>query len=49
MVDAAIKRWYAESTNPDRLGGTPAVGSRRQDLMIGLSGAKVSPPRRWRG
>ncbi len=38
-----IKRWYAEATNPDRLGGTPASVIDGMDLMIGLSGAKVFP------
>ncbi|HET6509230.1 MAG TPA: NAD-dependent malic enzyme [Baekduia sp.] len=38
-----IKRWYAESTNPDRLGGTPATVIDGIDLLIGLSGAKVFP------
>jgi malate dehydrogenase (oxaloacetate-decarboxylating) len=38
-----MKRWYAESTNPDRLGGTPASVIDGMDLMIGLSGARVFP------
>ncbi|WP_445150016.1 NAD-dependent malic enzyme [Baekduia sp. Peel2402] len=38
-----IKRWYAESTNPERLGGTPASVIDGIDLLIGLSGAKVFP------
>jgi malate dehydrogenase (oxaloacetate-decarboxylating) len=38
-----MKRWYAEATNPDRLGGTPASVIDGMDLMIGLSGAKVFP------
>jgi malate dehydrogenase (oxaloacetate-decarboxylating) len=38
-----IKRWYAEATNPDRLGGTPATVIDGIDLLIGLSGAKVFP------
>ena len=38
-----IKRWYAEATNPDRLGGTPASVIDGMDLMIGLSGARVFP------
>ncbi|HEY4097435.1 MAG TPA: NAD-dependent malic enzyme, partial [Baekduia sp.] len=38
-----IKRWYAEATNPDRLGGTPATVIDGMDLLIGLSGAKVFP------
>ncbi|HEU4975869.1 MAG TPA: NAD-dependent malic enzyme [Baekduia sp.] len=39
----AIKRWYAEATNPDRLSGTPADVIDGMDLLIGLSGAKVFP------
>ncbi|MDX6716384.1 MAG: hypothetical protein QOH30_2942, partial [Baekduia sp.] len=38
-----IKRWYAEASNPDRLGGTPASVIDGMDLLIGLSGAKVFP------
>jgi malate dehydrogenase (oxaloacetate-decarboxylating) len=38
-----IKRWYAEATNPDRLGGTPASVIDGIDLLIGLSGARVFP------
>src|SRR3954462_13717518 len=38
-----VKRWYAEATNPDRLGGTPASVIDGMDLLIGLSGAKVFP------
>jgi len=38
-----IKRWYAEATNPDRLGGTPADVIDGMDLLIGLSGARVFP------
>jgi malate dehydrogenase (oxaloacetate-decarboxylating) len=39
----AIKRWYAEATNPERLAGTPAAGIDGMDLLIGLSGARVFP------
>jgi malate dehydrogenase (oxaloacetate-decarboxylating) len=38
-----IKRWYAEATNPDRLGGAPATVIDGMDLLVGLSGAKVFP------
>src|SRR3954449_4921266 len=38
-----IKRWYAEHSNPERLGGTPATVIDGMDLLIGLSGAKVFP------
>jgi malate dehydrogenase (oxaloacetate-decarboxylating) len=38
-----MKRWYAEATNPDRLGGTPASVIDGMDLLIGLSGARVFP------
>jgi malate dehydrogenase (oxaloacetate-decarboxylating) len=38
-----IKRWYAEMTNPDRRGGTPAEVIDDMDLVIGLSGARVLP------
>jgi malate dehydrogenase (oxaloacetate-decarboxylating) len=38
-----IKRWYAEASNPDRLGGTPASVIDGMDLLVGLSGAKVFP------
>jgi malate dehydrogenase (oxaloacetate-decarboxylating) len=39
----AIKRWYAEATNPDRLVGTPADALPGMDLFIGLSGARIFP------
>src|ERR671931_1700896 len=39
----AIKRWYAEHTNPDRLGGSPADALEGTDLFIGLSGARIFP------
>ncbi len=38
---SAIKRWYAESTNPDCRSGTPAEVIDGEDLLIGLSGARV--------
>src|SRR4051812_27240729 len=39
----AVKRWYAEASNPERLGGTPASVIDGMDLLVGLSGAKVFP------
>ena len=39
----AIKRWFAESTNPDCRAGTPAEVIDGEDLLIGLSGARVMP------
>jgi malate dehydrogenase (oxaloacetate-decarboxylating) len=45
-VDAtmnAVKRWYAESTNPDALTGAPANALEGADLFIGLSGARIFP------
>jgi malate dehydrogenase (oxaloacetate-decarboxylating) len=39
----AIKRWYAEHTNPDRLSGQPAGALEGTDLFIGLSGARIFP------
>ena len=38
-----IKRWFAESTNPDCRAGTPAEVIDGEDLLIGLSGARVMP------
>ncbi len=40
----ATKRWFAEATNPDRRAGTPADVLDGEDLLIGLSGARVLPP-----
>src|SRR4051812_6900022 len=40
----AIKRWYAESSNPDHLSGGPGDVIDGADLFIGLSGARVMPP-----
>jgi malate dehydrogenase (oxaloacetate-decarboxylating) len=37
----AIKRWFAEVTNPDCREGTPADMIEGTDLLIGLSGARV--------
>ena len=39
----AIKRWYAEATNPDALTGAPADALEGADLFIGLSGARIFP------
>jgi malate dehydrogenase (oxaloacetate-decarboxylating) len=39
----AMKRWYAEVSNPEKLSGTPADAIDGMDLFIGLSGAKVFP------
>jgi malate dehydrogenase (oxaloacetate-decarboxylating) len=39
----AIKRWYAEMTNPDRRSGGPADVVDGADLFVGLSGARVMP------
>ena len=40
---SAVKRWFAESTNPDCLAGAPADVIDGADLLIGLSGAKALP------
>jgi malate dehydrogenase (oxaloacetate-decarboxylating) len=37
----AIKRWYAQATNPDALTGAPADALEGADLFIGLSGARI--------
>src|SRR5690242_13150842 len=39
----AIKRWFAEVTNPERRSGGPADVIDGMDLFIGLSGARVMP------
>jgi malate dehydrogenase (oxaloacetate-decarboxylating) len=39
----AVKRWYAEATNRERLSGTPADVIDGTDLLVGLSGARVFP------
>jgi malate dehydrogenase (oxaloacetate-decarboxylating) len=36
-----IKRWYAESSNPDKLSGQPADVIEGADLFIGLSGPGI--------
>jgi malate dehydrogenase (oxaloacetate-decarboxylating) len=38
-----LKRWFAESTNPERRGGAPADVIDGADLFVGLSGARVMP------
>ncbi len=40
----AVKRWYAEHTNPEKLSGGPGDVIDGMDLFIGLSGARVMPP-----
>jgi len=39
----AIKRRYAETTNPDGVTGSPVDAIEGMDLLIGLSGARVFP------
>ncbi len=39
----AIKRWYAETSNPDKISGPPANALDGCDLFIGLSGARIFP------
>jgi malate dehydrogenase (oxaloacetate-decarboxylating) len=39
----SVKRWYAETTNPEQIAGTPADAIKGMDLFIGLSGARVMP------
>jgi malate dehydrogenase (oxaloacetate-decarboxylating) len=39
----AVKRWYAEATNPEGLTGPPAGALEGRDLFIGLSGARIFP------
>jgi len=38
-----IKRWYAESSNPDKVAGSPADAVEGMDLLIGLSGPGIIP------
>ena len=40
----AVKRWYADHTNAQRLSGAPADVIDGMDLFVGLSGARVIPP-----
>ncbi|MBB4663988.1 malate dehydrogenase (oxaloacetate-decarboxylating) [Conexibacter arvalis] len=39
----AVKRWYAEQTNPERLSGRPGDVIDGMDLFVGVSGARVMP------
>jgi malate dehydrogenase (oxaloacetate-decarboxylating) len=39
----AVKRWYAEATNPAGLSGSPADVIDGMDLFVGVSGARVMP------
>jgi malate dehydrogenase (oxaloacetate-decarboxylating) len=39
----AIKRWYAESSNPEKITGAPVNALDGADLFIGLSGARIFP------
>src|SRR6266704_242140 len=39
-----IKRWYAESSNPEKLQGSPAEVIEGCDLFIGVSGPGIIPP-----
>ena len=40
----AIKRWFADETNPEGRAGGPADVIEGADLFVGLSGARVMPP-----
>jgi malate dehydrogenase (oxaloacetate-decarboxylating) len=40
---SGIKRWYAESSNPERISGQPADVIEGMDLFIGLSGPGIIP------
>ncbi|MCW2999305.1 MAG: hypothetical protein JWN65_2854 [Solirubrobacterales bacterium] len=39
----AIKRWYAECSNPEKITGAPVNALDGADLFIGLSGARIFP------
>jgi malate dehydrogenase (oxaloacetate-decarboxylating) len=39
----SIKRWYAESSNPEKITGAPVNALDGADLFIGLSGARIFP------
>ena len=39
----AVKRWYAEATNPAAVTGAPVDALEGADLFIGLSGARIFP------
>ncbi len=38
-----VKRWYAETTNPEGLTGGPTDAIAGADLFVGLSGARIMP------
>lgn len=38
-----VKRWYAETTNPERRDGRPGDVIDGMDLFVGVSGARVMP------
>jgi malate dehydrogenase (oxaloacetate-decarboxylating) len=40
----AVKRWYAEMSNPEKRSGGPGDVVDGVDLFVGLSGARVMPP-----
>ena len=40
----AAKRWYAENTNPERVGGQPGEAIEGMDIVIGLSGPGIIEP-----
>jgi malate dehydrogenase (oxaloacetate-decarboxylating) len=40
----AVKRWFAEATNPECRDGAPAEVIDGADLLIGVSGARALPP-----
>ena len=40
---SSVKRWYAETTNPQQLSGAPIDVIGDVDLLIGVSGARVVP------
>jgi malate dehydrogenase (oxaloacetate-decarboxylating) len=40
----ATKRWYAENSNPDKVGGRPGDAIEGMDLFIGLSGPGIIEP-----
>ncbi|WP_354697558.1 NAD-dependent malic enzyme [Paraconexibacter sp. AEG42_29] len=39
----SIKRWYAETSNPEKISGPPVNALDGCDLFIGLSGARIFP------
>jgi malate dehydrogenase (oxaloacetate-decarboxylating) len=40
----AVKRWFAEVTNPECLAGAPADVIEGADLLVGVSGERALPP-----